>query len=148
MHQATEEATIRECQERGIEPALYRLGENQLFSMYDACESLFERLWLYSLDIALRKSSLVPLVTKIHTGFQPEMSLSSTIEESHVNSTLEETHVNSPNYYSLAHNSVDDCPDDVTGQFYTAPKTGVDAMVSFCLDMWSCAWSCVWSSSY
>eukprot|EP00731_Ephydatia_muelleri_P029389 Em0020g1033a len=81
-------------------------------------------------DIALRKSSLVPLVTKIHTGFQPEMSLSSTIEESHVNSTLEKTHVNSPNYYSLAHNSVDDCPDDVTGQFYTAPKTGVDAMTN------------------
>ena len=97
--------------------------------MYDACGCVL-------LDTALQKS-LVPLVNKTQDGFHsvPEMSLSSSIEKSHLDSTIEETHVDSTNHYSLAHNSMDDCADDVTGQFYTAPKTGADEMVSCCLVM-------------
>ena len=53
---------------------------------------------VHHLDTTLQKSLLFPLVTKMQDGFLAEMNLSAS-----------SIHVESPNHYSLAHTSADNC---------------------------------------
>ena len=90
--------------------------------MHDVAESVCSCTWLLA-DTVLQTLSLVPSATKTQDGFHTRPELKSSSSYSNVIGKNPAPSVDSPNHYTLAQSSVDDCRDDVAGQLYTVPMT-------------------------